>query len=300
MGRGRPGVLLSAVALLLTGVWRAAPAPATDPFVYAALGDSYTSGPLVLPHDQSRVPEGCAQSVENYPHRVAAALGVDELRDVSCAGAKIDHLYVAQSPLADGGTARPQLEVLDASVDLVTVSLSGNDVTYLDVLMDCVRAAGPPAEQPCVATYTAGFDQLRRKIDDVAPELSQALRDVRARAPRARIFVVGYPTALPDDGVACWPYVPLLAEDVPWLADRYKDLNAMVAAQAASNGVAFVDLYRPSIGHDVCQAPAQAWVNGFVVTPPSYPVHPNQLGMTEAAAAVTAAIRAGASGPPSS
>ncbi len=56
----------------------AAPASslAAEPVTYVAMGDSYTSGPLVLPHDQRWVPQDCGQSMRNYPHLSIADTGV--------------------------------------------------------------------------------------------------------------------------------------------------------------------------------------------------------------------------------
>ena len=51
---------------------------------YVALGDSFTSGPLVLPHDTTWVPQDCGQSIFNYPHLAAAAIGATSFTDVSC------------------------------------------------------------------------------------------------------------------------------------------------------------------------------------------------------------------------
>jgi hypothetical protein len=53
----------------------------------------------------------------------------------------------------------------------------------------------------------------------------------------------------------------------------------MVEAQAFANDATYVDWYTPSIGHDACEPPGRAWVNGAVIFPPSYPAHPNASGM---------------------
>ena len=44
------------------------------PPVYVALGASYTAGPFIP--SQLADPPGCLRSDRNYPHRLAAALGV--------------------------------------------------------------------------------------------------------------------------------------------------------------------------------------------------------------------------------
>ena len=264
-----------------------------DELVYVALGDSYTSGPLVLPHDTTWVPEDCGQSVRNYPHLAAAAIPVASFTDVSCGSATINDLYQPQDGLPAGGVNAPQLDAVGPDADVVTLGMGGNDVGFVGLALGCIRFVGPPAEQPCSPEYTAGGrDRMSEKIAEVGPELGQAIRDIHTKAPNAQVFIVSYPTSLPDDGVACWPYVPILPEDMPYLVAKYKEMNAMLAAQAAANGATFIDIYTSSIGHDACQIPAVAWVNGMVVVPPSYPAHPNQFGLAHSGAVVAAAIQA--------
>ena len=269
-------------------------APTADgDLVYVAMGDSFTSGPLVLPHDTTWVPQDCGQSIFNYPHLAAAAIGATTFTDVSCGSATLDDLYAAQTGLPLGGVNAPQLHAVGADADVVTLGMGGNDVGFVGLALGCIRLLGPPTEQPCSPAYTSGgVDQISEKIASVAPEVAQALHDIHARAPHAEVFVVGYPASLPDNGVACWPYVPILPADMPYLVAKFKEMNAMLAEQAAANDATYIDIYTSSIGHDACQIPALAWVNGLVVVPPSYPAHPNLLGLVNSGAVVGAAIRA--------
>jgi lysophospholipase L1-like esterase len=259
---------------------------------YVALGDSYTSAPLVLPHDTRWVPQDCGQSVFDYPHLVAQAIRATSFVDVSCGGATFDKLTEPQGlPLAS--VARPQLEAVTPDTDVVTMGMGGNDVGFVGVATDCIRLLVAPLQPGCTPP-TAGTpsDPVLQKIERTEVELGRAIEAIRARAPRAAIFVVGYPAALPDDAVACWPYLPITQADLPWLVARFKDMNAMLARGAAAHGATYVDIYTSSIGHDACQVPPLAWVNGAVLVPPSYPAHPNQLGQMQASYDVAAAILA--------
>ena len=264
---------------------------APSDLTYVALGDSFTSGPLVLPHDTTWVPQDCGQSFFNYPHLAALAIGATSFTDVSCGSATIDDLYEAQDGLPIGGVNAPQLDAVGPDADVVTLGMGGNDVGFAGTALDCVRLLGPPLEAPCSpALMAGGVDQLSAKIAEVGPELGQALRDIHAKAPHAEVFVVGYPTSLPDSGVACWPYVPILPVDVQYLVAKFKEMNAMLVEQAAANEATYVDTYTSSIGHDACQLPVFAWVNGMVVIPPSFPAHPNQFGLANSGAVVARAI----------
>lgn len=286
---------LAAFVALPAGTGSGPAAAQDDPVVYVSLGDSYTSGPLVLPHDTTWVPQDCGQSARNFAHLAALQVGVDVFRDASCGSARIDHLAEAQDGLPLGGVNRPQLDALGPEVDVVTVGLGGNDVGFTGVAAGCFRLAteAPLGRPPCHrALLAGGVDRVSAEIQGTRAELVAGLRAVQARAPHAAVLVVSYPTSLPDDGLACWPYVPILQEDMPHLVRWFKEMNAMLRSAAHEAGATYVDIYTPSIGHDACQVPPFAWVNGLVVVPPSYPAHPNDLGYLGTAPTVARAIRA--------
>ena len=69
--------------------------------------------------------------------------------------------------------------------------------------------------------------------------------------------MVGYPDILPQSG-NCYPTMPLTTGDTAYLNGVEKDLNAMLASEAAANGATFVDTFTPSIGHDACKSTSSA------------------------------------------
>lgn len=298
MGRlaGRLGVFalaLGVCAAFATSV-SVVRAVAVDPLVYVAMGDSYTSGPLVLPHDTTFVPEDCGQSYFNYPHLAEQTLKVDVFRDVSCGSATIDDFMGSQTAAA-GSKVKPQFDALDPSVDVVTVGIGGNDVGFVSLALDCFRTT-PTAlggEPDCTPQhFDHGVDQVSKKIAETEPELAAAIQRIHVLAPRAAVLIVSYPTAIPDDGVGCYPYVPIRNSDMPYLSAKFKEMNAMLQRAAERNNATYVDIYTPSIGHDPCKPPAIAWINGIVVVPPSYPAHPNNLSYLNSAPVVAQAITA--------
>ena len=116
------------------------------------------------------------------------------------------------------------------------------------------------------------------------------LEGIHTRSPSARVFVVNYPAIFPDSGPGCYPIVPVADGDVPYLRNKEKELNQMLAVQAAANNASLIDWYTASIGHDACQPPGTKWVEAAVPTTPAAPVHPNLLGMQAAADLVVAAV----------
>ena len=282
-GRRRAGVLAAALggcALVAASTTPVAAHPAGDghDLGYVSLGDSYTSGPLI----PRQVDADCERSDHNYPSLVAARPQVTAFKDVSCGGATTNEMWKPQ------GTNGPQLNALGRDTDLVTVQIGGNDVGFGSIIGTCARlAAQDPTGNPCERFYNAsGYDRLALTVLETAPKIDRVLRAVHARAPHARVLFVGYPDLLPDDGSGCFPSVPFAQEDFPYLRDTEKRLNLMLRMVAAWNRVEFVDTYGPSVGHDMCKAPADRWIEPLRPASPAGPAHPNARGEAAMAQAV--------------
>jgi lysophospholipase L1-like esterase len=275
--------------LLATTAALAAPAAAAadEPVDYVALGDSYAAGPLIPL--QTGTPPGCARSDHNYPSLTAQSLGTATFVDVSCSGAKTDDLSTAQE--TDAGTNPPQLDALSPDTDLVTLSIGGNDIGFSEIVQECAtRSPTAPDGAACRDFYNStGTDELAARIDAAAPDVLAGLQGIVARSPDARVLLVGYPTIVPDDGPGCFPTEPFSPGDTQYLRETTKRLDDMLAEQASTAGVDYVDTYTPTIGHDICTLPGTRYVEGVAPTAPAAPMHPNALGMEAMSAAVVAA-----------
>ncbi|MFG1613983.1 SGNH/GDSL hydrolase family protein [Nonomuraea wenchangensis] len=280
--------MLAAVALLLAvspPAQAAAQNAAAQNDVYVALGDSAAAGPLIP--DQVLPELGCWRSTRNYAHLTAQAIGARTLRDVTCSGAKTTHMYQSQS--TDLGSVAPQLNAVTADTTLVTVQIGANDVGLTGFIEDCLNLLPPPVGDACNDDYIVdGQDSWRVKTDALRPRLTQLAGDIRARAPQARIFVVGYATYAPPGG--CYPRVPIIKADANYIRATLQYFNRMLAEQAAAAGVGFIDLQTPSVGHDPCTPPGTRWIEPYVPASAATPFHPNALGMRGFAAVVTAAV----------
>ena len=253
-----------------------------------ALGDSYTAGGL-LPLDPKAAPSGCLRSTKAYPVLVAGALGAS-LVDVACASAGVKNMTAAQETYV--GTNPPQLGALAADDRIVLLTLGGDDVGFLNVLKECVLLSFTnPWGSPCRAHYTSGgTDQLAASVATEAPKVSQVLTAIAARAPHARIVVVGYPDMFPSSG-GCWPGVPITTGDVAYLRGIEVTANAMLAADARAAGATFVNTYAPTTGHDFCQPESSRDVEGLLPGSLALPFHPNARGQQAIASAVLAALK---------
>ncbi|WP_435798625.1 SGNH/GDSL hydrolase family protein [Streptomyces prasinus] len=263
------------VAGLLAGAPAATAAESATGEVYVALGDSMPSGPLIpLPTG----PLACGRSTQNYPHELAERLDVAELRDVTCSGAKTDHMAQPQRLSLldqDMGEAPPQFDALSADTTLVTLTIGGNDAGLVGIAQDCMQLN--PTAQPCKTGHTqGGVDRVAERVDSAAPKVAAVLDGIRAKAPDARVIVAGYGLYIKPGG--CWPVQPVLGVDADYLQGAVDRLNGILAEQAAAHDAEYVDLRTPSAGHDACQAPSRRWIEGYVPTSPAAPLHPNAAG----------------------
>ncbi len=285
MGRQRTVTRIAsalAVAVAAGGIAAASPAaeePASSGGVYIALGDSYTSGPLVpMQHGD---PIDCGRSDHNYPSLVAAALQPAVFVDVSCGSAKTKDMTEPQTGLPAGGTNPPQFDALRADATLVTVGIGGNDAGLVGVAEECAQlGATDPNGTACRDHYApGGVDSVEAKIEDARPKIDAVLRGIHAGSPNARVAIVGYPDVLPRDGTNCYPMIPLSPDDVKYIDGLIVRINKMIAEEAAKNDAEFIDTYDDSIGHDACKLPPDRWFEGLAPTEPAYPLHPNAKGL---------------------
>jgi hypothetical protein len=250
---------------------------------YVALGDSYVSGPFILP-PAAGAPLDCLQSARNYPHLTAATLALS-LKDVSCGGATTANFTTAQYL-----DRPPQFNALSSSTQVVSVGIGGNDNNlFFGTLITCgVEDLLFPFGTPCKNTYG---NKLAEEIKADGPVVGAAFHQIHVLSPSAKVFVVGYPDILPQSG-NCWPTVPLTTGDVAYLNGVQKELNAMLKSQAAANGATYVDTYSPSIGHDACKPEGTRWIEPVIPQSDAFSVHPNERGMEADTAIVVAAMRA--------
>ncbi|MFG2115968.1 SGNH/GDSL hydrolase family protein [Streptomyces sp. NPDC048718] len=250
---------------------------------YVALGDSYAAAPLV----PDQVDAHCLRSSNNYPSLVARSSVGTRLTDVTCSGATTVDMTSPQ------GTAAPQLDAVNRRTDLVTLTIGGNDIGFSAVLGTCAQlGATDPSGAPCRAYLTgSGTDRVTESIAATGPKVAQVIRGIHRRAPHARIVVVGYPALFPENGVGCTSAsVPLAAGDFPYLRDKEKELNSMLARQARLGGATYADTYTPTVGHDLCAPAGTRWIEPFVPQSPAAPLHPNAQGESAMAAAVQRAL----------
>ncbi|PXY27503.1 SGNH/GDSL hydrolase family protein [Prauserella muralis] len=280
-------VVVSVLSTLLAATATAS-ASATEtvrPRHYVALGDSYTSGPLIPL--QRLNPFGCFRSTANYPSLVARTVGPARFTDVSCAGADTTHMTRAQQVTL--GRNAPQFDALRADTDLVTLGIGGNDHgVFGRIVGTCPELRdSDPTGAPCQEHFTVdGVDTIKAAIAGTERNVAAVLAGIHERSPRATVLVIGYPRIAPPTGT-CPDVLPFADGDYVWLNSVEETLNAALEkAVAEDGGATFVDMYPASLGHDACAGRA-AWIQGKNTDPlaaASY--HPRRSGMAGVAAEV--------------
>lgn len=206
-----------------------------------------------------------------------------------------------------GGTNPPQFDRLTRSTDLVTVGIGGNDAGLAGAVISCLNllpsitllpgvGLPTPLGRPCEQQWVVGgIDTMSESIKAAKPKVVAALKAIKKRSPKARVILVNYLAGLPQTG-GCWPYQPVLNEDMEWLQKKFLELNGMLRSAAADGGAELADTYTPTIGRDVCQSPTVRYVEGLVplsVNGPAIavPFHPNSAGANAQSAVVLKKIR---------
>ncbi|KEI45709.1 SGNH/GDSL hydrolase family protein [Saccharopolyspora rectivirgula] len=246
----------AAVALALAGTITTAPAFADTNAAenYVALGDSYASG--VGTREYFEDSGDCKRSPKAYPQLWADAHDVSNFSFVACSGAVTDDVN------------SEQLDALSSETTLVTISIGGNDIGFVDVITGCLLNT----DEGCADKVAEAEEKAR---DELPAKLEQTYANIRQAAPNAEVVVLGYPR-LNDLGDCSIPgYSEAKRERINEGADV---LAEIIQEQASAAGFTFADTRAAFDGHGVCSD--DEWING-----PSSPLaesfHPNTDGHAE-------------------
>ena len=87
------------------------------------------------------------------------------------------------------------LELQNENVDMITLTIGGNDAGFGQLLDSCVNVKDGFSEGDLATTCTA--DDLALGIQHVQTRITYVLQEIKRAAPQAAIFVLGYPYVTP-------------------------------------------------------------------------------------------------------
>ena len=240
---------------------------------YVALGDSYASG-----FGGGPVLDTCGRTAEGYPALLDALPRVELDSFQACGGATA--LTTEPAPPAGPVDLPEQIstavaaDLLNRKTDLVTVTISGNDVQFGSVVLACAGEELPDTCAPAIAAAQSYAETA------VAPQLQASFAAIREAAPRAELVVAGYPhlfeATTPGD----------LSIEAQNLFNAGTDaLNAVLAAQVGEDGT-FVDVTEVFTGHGI--GSADPWI---LPRNAPFALHPNAAGYRDGyLAAITESV----------
>ncbi|WP_156688451.1 SGNH/GDSL hydrolase family protein [Mycobacterium sp. Marseille-P9652] len=249
---------------------------------YVALGSSMAAGPGIGPR-AAGAPWGSGRSARNYPHLVADRFGLD-LTDVTFSGATTAHVLAERQR-----GAPPQIAALDGSEALVTVTIGGNDVGYVPLLM-AASLPGFARHLPVLGGRISELldrDSRDRALAAVFDSLCAVGTAVRGRAADARVLFVDYLTILPPAGTRAAPLSEAHADLGRHVAAR---LERLTADAAEATGCGIVRAADASRRHHAWAAEPWTTRPGVPLPGRPAPLHPNAAGMRAVAELIAAQL----------
>lgn len=227
--------LLLGAVLALTGAGQAQADSTTQSLDYVALGDSYSSGVGAGSYDSAS--GNCKRSTKAFPRLWANANSPSSFAFTACSGART------------GDVTASQLGPLNSSTDLVSLTVGGNDAGFADVMTTCVLQS----ESTCLSRIA----QAKAFVDSTLPgRLDQVYAAISAKAPAARVVVLGYPRFYKLSG-SC---IAGLSENERAAINGAADhLNAAIAKRAADHGYGFASVTGTFTGHEICSG--SSWLH---------------------------------------
>lgn len=256
------------------------------PLLYGAYGDSYSSGQGTF--DYYDTGNNCHRSRLGYPQFVDEQLQLGEFVFAACSGAVTDDFY---APNPNNSNEPAQLSRLTPEMQVVTLTIGGNDVDFAGVLDRCVDHPGnegwgcstDKTLERKISKQLSALEGKERSTIRGRPvhSLLELYRSIHNKAPSAKIYVGGYPSLFGEDkgdyqktkeapsGAIC--LLPVIAsvdyKDAKWLNRQAERFNRVIFGQiqkAQQEGIKIT--YVPAAlfgGHALCDD-LDPWFHGVV------------------------------------
>jgi lysophospholipase L1-like esterase len=249
--------VLTSLSGLVTAVAAMPAAEAAAAVNYVALGDSYSSGLGAGSYISSS--GSCDRSNNAYPEQWAAAHSPASFVSVVCAGATTSDVNSSQ------------LSALSASTTLVSLTIGGNDAGFSSTMETCVLHS----TSTCVSAVNKAESIINGPL---LGSLETTLQDIRARAPSAKIVLLGYPELYDlSKSSTC---IGLSTTDRTALNGAADQLDAVMGNAAAHSTATFADVRSRFSGHEICDG-GSSWLNSVNILSISSSYHPKASGQEQ-------------------
>jgi lysophospholipase L1-like esterase len=234
------GALLLALSLT-------ASASAADKYV--ALGDSYSAGNGA---NSTNLDSGCNRNTYAYPYLVSQQRPNTALTFVACSGA------------VTGDVINGQVNSVTADTKIVTITIGGNDIGFTSLILACTTLG-----------CQSQIDSSNAKIANELPaKLNSTYAAIKARAPSAKVVVVGY--AKPFNNRTCLAATGVSSSEETNLNALVTNMDNVIKARAQAYGFSYADVNPAWSGHDICAS--NPFTNGLTLLHTADSYHPTRNG----------------------
>lgn len=240
------GVVVLALCVALAA---AAARAATGATIYAALGDSYSSG---VGTGSYTLDSTCKRSIYAYPYLWTQKHAGTTLSFVACSGATTSDVLAKQ------------LSAVTGSTTLVSMTIGGNDIGFASLIEQCT-----------LSDCSAALDSTRANLDATLDvPLANVFTAVKHNAPNATVVVLGYPHVF--SGASCFGTLGISSTEESKANQLSDALDKVISTQAQQYGVVYRSAIGPFTGHAVCSS--SPWLNGLNLFNTTESYHPNKAG----------------------
>lgn len=278
---------------------------------YVAMGDSFSAGEGL---DTYTSTNECDRSTLGYPEVLSRTTTrfLPSIDFVACSGAVIRDAF---EPNRSNPGEPAQLDAVTQATRVVTLTMGGNDVGFVDVVRDCTWGGSGwtlldskvPGKPGCKGrqenAVTNAIKKLGSNRTDVKTSYAALIDQIHRRASLATIYIAGYPklfgstvTTSGRQTKGCqvgsaypwisqlngWFEIPLFVSktDTEWLNKSVDTLNSTIKGavdSARGHGVRVEYVPADSFDeHAVC-GKKSPWVNGASFDPSNHQLEPVPL-----------------------
>ncbi|MFE2110501.1 SGNH/GDSL hydrolase family protein [Kitasatospora sp. NPDC059463] len=221
---------------------------------YVALGDSYSAG--VGAGSYTSESGSCKRSTNAYAYLWKNAHAPSSFKFVACSGART------------GDVLNSQISALSSTTTLVSISIGGNDAGFASTMQTCVL----DTESACLNAVATAKNYATATLPG---QLDKVYAAIRAKAPNARVVVLGYPHMYKVGGSCILGIGDTKRAAINGAADTLDDV---VAKRAANAGFAFGDVRSIFREHEICGS-STTWLNSTTL-PVDESYHPKAAGQS--------------------